>query len=129
MSKSKDGGGMVETGSNWKMACEGHVLRLILNASSLSVITVKIHEDIYSGFASMYTSVCYISVKVDMKQSHSLPSAACQLDQRRTNTSGKKVGSLKTQSFADYGAAARMLKPASIPFPHWCQTVPCNPVY
>lgn len=43
----------LEEGSNWKMASKGHVLRLILNASSLSVITVKIHEDIYSGFASI----------------------------------------------------------------------------
>lgn len=43
----------LEEGSNWKMASKGHVLRLILNASSLSVITVKIHEDIYFGFASI----------------------------------------------------------------------------
>lgn len=54
-----------------------------------------------------------------MKQSHFLPSAACQLDQKNKHSRKEGGQSENTYRFdlADHGAAARMLAPLSIPFP------------
>lgn len=54
-----------------------------------------------------------------MKQSHFLPSAACQLDQKNKHRRKEGGQSENTYKFdlADHGAAARMLAPLSIPFP------------